>query len=164
MFLDIKEGDFVAILGHNGSGKSTLAKHLNALLYPTEGTVFVDGKDVKQLIKDWTAHYRSLLITKFIKNPEDMLNMSAENIDRIREQSHQISLDEINTAILRLSKTLNDARWSTQPRILLELAIVAIATDLIDEDRPQQRKAAPAVQYAAPAVQTQPVSALARRP
>lgn len=41
----IKKGDFVAILGHNGSGKSTLAKHLNAILYPTEGTLVVDGKD-----------------------------------------------------------------------------------------------------------------------
>ncbi len=44
----VKKGEFVAILGHNGSGKSTLAKHLNVLLYPTEGTVFVDGKDTKQ--------------------------------------------------------------------------------------------------------------------
>ena len=43
--LDVKQGDFVAILGHNGSGKSTLAKHINAILYPTEGTVFVDGKN-----------------------------------------------------------------------------------------------------------------------
>ena len=43
--LNIKQGDFVAILGHNGSGKSTLAKHINAILYPTEGTVWVDGKD-----------------------------------------------------------------------------------------------------------------------
>ena len=51
--LDIQAGDFVAILGHNGSGKSTLAKHLNALLYPTEGTVFVDGKDVKQPENVW---------------------------------------------------------------------------------------------------------------
>ena len=51
--LDIKAGDFVAILGHNGSGKSTLAKHLNALLHPTEGTVFVDGKDVKQPENVW---------------------------------------------------------------------------------------------------------------
>ena len=41
--LSVKQGDFVAILGHNGSGKSTLAKHFNAILYPTEGTVFVDG-------------------------------------------------------------------------------------------------------------------------
>ena len=96
-----------------------------------------DGKDVKQLMKDWTAHYRSLLVTKFIKNPEDMLNMASENIEKIRAQSHQISLEEINSAIIRLSKTINDARWSTQPRILLELAIVAIATDLIDEERVQ---------------------------
>ena len=43
--LDVKEGDFVAILGHNGSGKSTLAKHINAILLPTEGTLYVDGKD-----------------------------------------------------------------------------------------------------------------------
>ena len=45
--ISIKQGDFVAILGHNGSGKSTLTKHLNAILYPTEGTVWVDGKDTK---------------------------------------------------------------------------------------------------------------------
>ena len=37
--LDIKKGDFIAILGHNGSGKSTLAKHIDAILMPTEGTV-----------------------------------------------------------------------------------------------------------------------------
>ena len=43
--LEVKEGDFIVILGHNGSGKSTLAKHLNALLIPGEGTLWVDGKD-----------------------------------------------------------------------------------------------------------------------
>lgn len=43
--LDINQGDFIAILGANGSGKSTLAKHMNAILYPTEGTVYVDGMD-----------------------------------------------------------------------------------------------------------------------
>ena len=41
--LDIKEGQFIAILGHNGSGKSTLAKHINALLAPSDGTIWVDG-------------------------------------------------------------------------------------------------------------------------
>ncbi len=45
--MEIKQGDFIAVLGHNGSGKSTLAKHLNAILYPTEGTVWVDGKDTQ---------------------------------------------------------------------------------------------------------------------
>ena len=46
--IDIKRGDFVAVLGHNGSGKSTFAKHLNALVMPTEGTVWVDGMDTRE--------------------------------------------------------------------------------------------------------------------
>ena len=46
--IDIKHGDFVAVLGHNGSGKSTFAKHLNALVMPTEGTVWVDGMDTRE--------------------------------------------------------------------------------------------------------------------
>ena len=45
--LDVQPGQFIAILGHNGSGKSTLAKHLNAILLPTEGTVYIDGKDTR---------------------------------------------------------------------------------------------------------------------
>lgn len=43
--IDVIKGQFISILGHNGSGKSTFAKHLNALLYPTEGTLFVGGLD-----------------------------------------------------------------------------------------------------------------------
>ena len=111
--------------------------------------VLADGKDVKQLMKDWTAHYRNLMITKFIKNPEDILNMSTENIRRVQEQSMHISLEEINDAIIRLSKTINDARWSTQPRILLELAIVSIASGLDEEaalirhERHESRPSAP---------------------
>lgn len=46
--IDIKQGDFVAVLGHNGSGKSTFAKHLNAIVMPTEGTVWVDGMDTRE--------------------------------------------------------------------------------------------------------------------
>lgn len=46
--LDVQPGQFITILGHNGSGKSTLAKHINALLAPTEGSLWVDGKDVTQ--------------------------------------------------------------------------------------------------------------------
>ncbi len=46
--IDIKQGDFVAVLGHNGSGKSTFAKHLNALVMPTEGTVWIDGMDTRE--------------------------------------------------------------------------------------------------------------------
>ena len=46
--IDVQKGDFVAILGHNGSGKSTLAKHINGMLFPTGGTVWVDGLDTRQ--------------------------------------------------------------------------------------------------------------------
>ncbi len=46
--LDVKQGEFIAILGHNGSGKSTLAKHINALLTPSEGSLWVDGMDVTE--------------------------------------------------------------------------------------------------------------------
>ena len=68
--LDIQEGDFVAILGHNGSGKSTLAKHLNALLYPTEGTVFVDGKDVKQPENIWDIRQTAGMV---FQNPDNQI-------------------------------------------------------------------------------------------
>lgn len=108
-----------------------------------------EGKDVKQLMKDWMSHYRSLLITKYIKNAEDMLNMSAENIEKLRDQSNQVSLDEINHGIVTLSRTINDARYSTQPRILLELAIVTIASGISE-----QPQAAPRMAQAQPRPQT----------
>lgn len=103
--------------------------------------VLLEGKDVKQLMKDWVSHYRSLLITKFVKDAEDMLNMSSENINKVREQSKQISLEEIDFAVTKLSKTINDARWSTNPRVLFELAIVAIAAGHEYEERPVRKVA-----------------------
>ena len=91
--------------------------------------VLDDGKDVRQFMKDWISHYRSLMIAKYIKNPEDVLNVSLENIERIREQSIKIDLVNINKCIMELSRTLNEAKWSTQPRILLEVCIVKLASD-----------------------------------
>lgn len=88
--------------------------------------VLADGKDVRQFMKDWVSHFRGLLMTKFIKNPENILNISWENVERIREQSHFLDLSFINDCIFEISKTLSDAKWSTQPRILLELCIVKL--------------------------------------
>lgn len=68
--LDIKQGDFVAILGHNGSGKSTLAKHLNAILYPTEGTVWVDGKDTTQEEYLWDIRQNAGMV---FQNPDNQI-------------------------------------------------------------------------------------------
>jgi len=101
--------------------------------------VLQEGKDVKQLMKDWVSHYRSLLITKFVKDAEDMLNMSSENLKRVSQQSMQITVEEIDFAVTKLSKTINDARWSTNPRVLFELAIVSIAAGPDHEERPVRR-------------------------
>lgn len=68
--LDVKQGDFIAILGHNGSGKSTLAKHINAILYPTEGTVWVDGKDTSKEENLWEIRQKAGMV---FQNPDNQI-------------------------------------------------------------------------------------------
>lgn len=68
--LSIRQGDFVAILGHNGSGKSTLAKHINAILYPTEGTVWVDGMDTSDDEKLWDIRQEAGMV---FQNPDNQI-------------------------------------------------------------------------------------------
>lgn len=68
--LNVEEGDFIAILGHNGSGKSTLAKHINAILYPTEGTVCVDGMDTKEENNLWQVRQTAGMV---FQNPDNQI-------------------------------------------------------------------------------------------
>ncbi|MBO7336577.1 MAG: energy-coupling factor transporter ATPase [Lachnospiraceae bacterium] len=68
--LDIKKGDFVAILGHNGSGKSTIAKEINAILEPTEGTLFVNGLDVSDESKIWDVRQSAGMV---FQNPDNQI-------------------------------------------------------------------------------------------
>ena len=68
--LDIKAGEFVAVLGHNGSGKSTLAKHMNALLIPTEGTMLVDGIDTARETKLWKVRQKAGMV---FQNPDNQI-------------------------------------------------------------------------------------------
>ncbi len=67
---EVKQGDFITILGHNGSGKSTLAKHLNAILYPTEGTVYVDGKDTAEEEYLWDIRQTAGMV---FQNPDNQI-------------------------------------------------------------------------------------------
>ena len=97
--------------------------------------VLAEGKDVKQLLNDWMAHYRSLLIAKYIKDAENLLNMSGENIEKLKKQSQGMDLATINSSILTLANTINDARYSTQARTLMELAIVVLANGIRDEGK-----------------------------
>ena len=68
--LDIKEGDFVAILGHNGSGKSTFAKHVNGILMPTEGTVWISGMDTSDEEHIWDIRKTAGMV---FQNPDNQI-------------------------------------------------------------------------------------------
>ncbi len=68
--IEVEKGQFVAILGHNGSGKSTLAKHINALLYPGEGSVMVDGKDTRNTENIWEIRQSAGMV---FQNPDNQI-------------------------------------------------------------------------------------------
>ena len=68
--IDIAPGDFVAILGHNGSGKSTLAKHMNAILVPSGGTIWVDGRDTKDPLELWNVRQAAGMV---FQNPDNQI-------------------------------------------------------------------------------------------
>ena len=68
--VDVKPGEFIAVLGHNGSGKSTFAKHLNALLVPTGGTVLIDGKDTSDERNIWDIRKTTGMI---FQNPDNQI-------------------------------------------------------------------------------------------
>lgn len=68
--LRIRRGSFIAIVGHNGSGKSTLAKHINAILQPTDGTVWVDGIDTRQEDRTWAIRQRAGMV---FQNPDNQI-------------------------------------------------------------------------------------------
>lgn len=68
--IDVKEGQFIAVLGHNGSGKSTFAKHLNAILVPTDGTVWVDGRNTKEPDELWNVRQAAGMV---FQNPDNQI-------------------------------------------------------------------------------------------
>ena len=76
--LDVKKGDFIAVLGHNGSGKSTLAKHINAILEPTEGSLWVDGFDTTDEKNIWDIRQRAGMV---FQNPDNHIIASVVEED-----------------------------------------------------------------------------------
>lgn len=76
--LDVKKGDFIAVLGHNGSGKSTLAKHINAILEPTEGSLWVDGFDTTDEKNIWDIRQCAGMV---FQNPDNQIIASVVEED-----------------------------------------------------------------------------------
>lgn len=131
---DIESDDVLEFLG--ASGEETFVeltelvrKGKTAEAIVLLAQVLSDGKDVRQFMRDWINHYRNLLMLKFIRNPQDMINLSIENTERLRRQSESMELEDINNGIIEISRTMQEAKWSTQPRILLELVIVKLSSN-----------------------------------
>ncbi len=76
--LDVQPGSFTAILGHNGSGKSTLARHMNALLLPTEGTLWIDGTDTAKEKELWRIRQKAGMV---FQNPDNQIIASVVEED-----------------------------------------------------------------------------------
>ena len=87
--LNIEAGQFIAILGHNGSGKSTLAKHMNAILVPTEGTMWVDGKDTSLEENVWDVRQSAGMV---FQNPIlNIFYMTDHLVNLSRKRQEQIT-------------------------------------------------------------------------
>lgn len=89
--------------------------------------ILAEGKEERRIMEDWIEYYRCALIIKHVSKPETVLNRSLENIDVIRRQSEMMTAEFINDSIYELSKILNDSRWSSHPRIMLEMYIIEMA-------------------------------------
>ena len=106
--LNVKQGEFIAVLGHNGSGKSTFAKHLNAILFPTEGTIWVDGKDTRDEDEIWNIRQTAGMVFLNPDNqiigqvveedvgfgPENMGVPTAEIWERVKESLKAVGMYE----------------------------------------------------------------------
>lgn len=86
------------------------------------GDALRTGCDAKQIFSDWLEHYRNLMVVRYVDDAKRLINASEENISRMRLQASQMDADSLEMSIRLLSEYINLARYSTQPRILLETA------------------------------------------
>ena len=107
--LDIKEGEFIAVLGHNGSGKSTLAKHINAILAPTEGSLWIDGKDVTDDDKTWDIRQSAGMV---FQNPDNQIIASVVEEDvGFGPENIGVPTDEIWTRVYHSLKSVGMLKY-----------------------------------------------------
>ena len=100
--------------------------------------IIQDGKDINQFIKDITYHFRNIMIAKSTNDPSELIEMDDETLNSYIEQAEQVQLEFILNTLDILTMSDEKAKWSTQPRIILEMAIIQIAKleeELSLEDR-----------------------------
>ncbi len=123
-----------------GAGDDFYIELTDAIRTGEAGTALSDidsmvriGKDAKQLLADWLMHYRNLMICKYVQDPSELVNASSENTARIVTQAKSLNDEAINYGIRLLSDTVNKAKFSTMPRILLETCVIKLIIGEIAE-------------------------------
>ncbi|SKA96747.1 DNA polymerase-3 subunit gamma/tau [Caloramator quimbayensis] len=86
--------------------------------------ILLGGKDVNHFITELTMHFRNLLMVKISKRPEEIIDVSEETISLIKEQSRKIKSEDIMRAINILSEAENNSKYTSLPRIFLEMAVI----------------------------------------
>ena len=88
--------------------------------------IIEEGIDIKQFIKDLLLHFRNLMVAKTSASVENSIDGTEELIEKLRDQSKKVDLEKIITILNILSETENKSKWSTQPRIILEVDLIKI--------------------------------------
>lgn len=88
------------------------------------GDVVIAGKDIQTFIKDFTTHMRDLLMVKVSNNPQEVLDMSMENMEHLKKQADKIGIEELMRFIRILQEAEEQSKWSNQARIYLELSLI----------------------------------------
>lgn len=91
-----------------------------------------DGKDIKVFMQSLISHFRNMMICKISDNPSGMVDMSAEDLKRLKEQSEKISFEKISHAASVLSDAQADTKWSKSPRLIYELSLIKLAKPEFD--------------------------------
>jgi len=91
-----------------------------------------DGRDIVHFIDDLTVHFRNLLMSKVVKTPEKVLDMSKDAVEQLNRQSASISQEKIINCIKILSEAYANAKWASNPRIILEVAMMKMCLPVLD--------------------------------
>lgn len=139
----VKKGEFIAILGHNGSGKSTLARHINALLCPTKGTLWVEGLDSRQPENTWNIRQKAGMI---FQNPDNQMVASIIEEDvAFGPENLGIPSEEIRCRVQEALRTVEMEEYAKgspaklsggQKQRIAIAGILAMQTDCIVLDEP----------------------------
>jgi DNA polymerase-3 subunit gamma/tau len=102
-----------------------IEKNVEKAMKVIDDIVFA-GRDIYNFIKDLISHMRNLMMIKISQNPEEVLDMSLENIQTLKEQAQRIRIEELMRNIRILQETEEQSKWSKQSRIYLELAVIKL--------------------------------------